>query len=104
MLKLSAICENNLLISSPYADAQSLYGDAGEVYIIYGNKDIAKGGNFNTSILDGNNGYTIQGTFSGDKLGWTGSSTGDVNGDGVADYIVTAPDNGKAYLLFGKAF
>jgi hypothetical protein len=53
---------------------------------------------------------TIQGSSIQDQLGESVSKAGDVNGDGIDDVIVGAPDadtannldGGKAYVVFGS--
>ena len=68
---------------------------------------------------NGNNGLIIPGQNSGDRLGEALSSGGDLNGDGIEDLVVTAPNagipntdrysyydsdrRGKAYVVFGTA-
>ncbi|NKB55076.1 MAG: hypothetical protein GKS00_01960 [Alphaproteobacteria bacterium] len=88
--------------------------DAGEAYVIFG-----RGGAFGTTWSDGRQvfnlehmspreGFVIRGDDASDFLGWSVSSAGDVNGDGVDDLIVGAPfdndggtDAGEAYVIFG---
>ena len=103
--------------------------DAGEAYIIYGkpNPAAADGGPgtqfgtevtklgdtrqvLDTSSLAPSDGFIIQGDAAGDNLGMSVSEAGDVNGDGLADLIVGAPDGddggneaGEAYIIYGKA-
>ncbi len=50
----------------------------------------------NVSTIDGTNGFWLAG-------GSSGSGAGDVNGDGVDDVVVGAPDSEKAYLLYGRS-
>ncbi|MCB9992109.1 MAG: FG-GAP repeat protein [Hyphomicrobiaceae bacterium] len=57
------------------------------------------------SLLTSTQGFIIQ----GDVAGYSVSSAGDVNGDGIADLIVGAPygddggaDVGEAYVIFGR--
>src|SRR5665648_842615 len=62
---------------------------------------------FNLTMLDGQNGFTIPGIAASGQLGWSVSSVGDVNGDGLTDLIVGAPDvaassQGACYVLFGN--
>ena len=70
--------------------------------------------------LNGNNGFVINGIADGDNSGFSVSSAGDFNGDGVADVIIGAPSRqpmtiqtpcpapngislaGKSYLVFGS--
>ena len=60
------------------------------------------------SIAAGTGGFKIRGEDGGDTAGASVSAAGDVNGDGVDDLIVGAPDNagggsyaGAAYVVFG---
>ncbi|MGE0428802.1 MAG: FG-GAP-like repeat-containing protein, partial [Hydrogenophaga sp.] len=52
-------------------------------------------------------GFVINGEAAWDNSGWSVASAGDVNGDGLADLIVGAPDadgyTGRSYVVFGKA-
>lgn len=49
--------------------------------------------------------YNLQGENAGDGFGWLGAHLGDLNGDGVNEFLVTAPfyngGNGKIYLYSG---
>ena len=66
-------------------------------------------------ILDGTNGFKLKGFGWRDKLGYSVSTAGDVNGDGYADILIGAPEfvdladsnetdgPGKAYVVFGKS-
>ncbi len=50
--------------------------------------------------------YNLQGENPGDGYGWIGARLGDLNGDGVNEFLVTAPfyngGNGKIYLYSGR--
>lgn len=60
--------------------------------------------------LNGPNGYRIEGRNAGDRAGKALKNAGDVNGDGLDDYIIGAsaagPDGkqgaGEAYVVFGS--
>ncbi len=68
-----------------------------------------------TQILDLSNltasdGFIVQGDADGDQAGVSVSNAGDINGDGIDDFIVGAwradnlgPYAGEAYVIFGKA-
>jgi Ca2+-binding RTX toxin-like protein len=83
--------------------------DAGAAYVIFG-----KAGGFGSLIdltgLAATAGFKIQGDLAGDQAGMSVSAAGDINGDGFADIIVGAYQNGgggtqagAAYVIFGKA-
>jgi hypothetical protein len=61
---------------------------------------------FDLSALDGSNGARIDGVQAGDFLGYSFARAGDVNNDGIADFIVGAPNSatfpGAAYVVYGK--
>ena len=63
----------------------------------------------NLSILNGNNGFRLDGVAAGDYLGEAVGDAGDVNGDGFNDLIVNAAGadpngdrSGSSYVVFGK--
>jgi Ca2+-binding RTX toxin-like protein len=89
----------------------------GDAYVIYGHTG-AFGASIDLGILNGTNGFHITnvghsaGSSSGAPYGVQVSGAGDVNGDGIADFIVGAyagsPDSmhggfGSTYLIYGKA-
>lgn len=84
----------------------------GNAYLVYGGEHGVKGvssaltNGFNMSSLDGSNGYVFHGTDSYDLTGNVTSA--DVDGDGVSDMIISAPQTftgyygpGKVYVVFG---
>ncbi|MGD1927883.1 MAG: integrin alpha [Leptolyngbyaceae cyanobacterium] len=64
----------------------------------------------NLADLDGSNGFVINGIDADDQSGYSVSSAGDVNGDGVDDLIIGAvaadPNGndsaGESYVVFGQ--
>ena len=64
---------------------------------------------FNLSDLDGSNGFVLNGIAGGDRSGFSVSSAGDINGDGLDDLIIGAyyadPNgnrSGASYVVFGS--
>jgi hypothetical protein len=100
---------DDLIVGAPYATPNG--SDSGASYVVFGKAGgtkvelsaIANG----TSTL----GFVMNGLLTGDQLGWSVSSAGDVNGDGLDDLIVGtngADRNGVvnigvSYVVFGKA-
>jgi len=67
-------------------------------------------GLFDLTTLAASQGFIIQGDKAADLAGWSVSSAGDVNGDGIDDLIISARDGddggvdaGEAYVVFGTA-
>ena len=82
-------------------------GAGGAVYVVYGSEDyeefVDKEPDTPGHYVLGKNVYgyaTITGAY-GDKIGTSVSYAGDVNGDGIEDIVVSAPGNGKAYVIYG---
>ncbi|NKB55066.1 MAG: hypothetical protein GKS00_01910 [Alphaproteobacteria bacterium] len=72
--------------------------------------DVAVSRMIDLGMLSAEQGFVIRGDAGGDQAGFSVSSAGDVNGDGFADIIVSAPRGddggglaGEAYVVFGKA-
>jgi hypothetical protein len=83
--------------------------NAGESYVVFGRVGIGSSGAVDLSMLDGTNGFVLEGISVGDYTGDSVSCAGDVNGDGIDDMIIGAyladPDGnssaGKSYVVFG---
>ncbi len=91
---------DDFLVSSPDRGA-----GAGAVYVIYGGQS----GTLDTGQLTAQRGYVITGGPL-DRAGTALASAGDVNGDGVADFLIGAPGTqvlgsqllpGKVAVVFG---
>lgn len=90
------------------AAAGSGRAEAGAVYVVFGRTERAPVDLANL----GSGGFRIDGAVAGDGAGSAVASAGDLNGDGLADVLVGAPqadrsadarDAGAAYVVFGKA-
>jgi hypothetical protein len=83
-------------------------GGPGKSYVVFG-KASGFGATVNPSVLNGSNGFRLDGVAVGDYAGSSIASAGDVNGDGFADPIVGAPgadphgsSSGSSYVVFGR--
>ena len=92
--------------------------NAGSLWIIFGGKSGPQGGGSwatsyalpNSTFLNGVNGFELDGAAANNEV--RNSRTGDINGDGCADLITSAPyaspggvsDAGSVYVFFGKHF
>jgi hypothetical protein len=87
--------------------SQSMNGQAGASYVVFGKNNNTTAVNLSTL---GTQGFVIIGKEGGDYSGGSVNSAGDVNGDGLDDLIVGAryadrngqPNIGVSYVVFGK--
>ena len=98
---------DDVIVGAPGADPFGR-ADAGESYVIYGKA----GGvdDIDLATLTPAQGFKLSGGAAGDASGASVSRTGDVNGDGIEDFIVGAPladplgrdGAGESYVIYGK--
>jgi len=103
---------DDLIVGASRADPGGLLY-AGSSYVVFG-RDGSAGGSFPATLelatLDGVTGFRLDGAASDDFSGFSVTSSGDVNGDGVDDLIVGAwgadPGGrgfaGSSYVVFGR--
>lgn len=99
--------KDDIIIGAPRASRDGKTS-VGEAYIVFGDDSLP-------DVLDlsalGSRGVVIRGIDAGDMCGHAVSGLGDVNGDGVADVVVSAsradPNGnlaaGESYVIFGGA-
>ena len=92
---------DDLIIGANYADPNGF--NSGASYVVFGGSYVGYSGSINLSILNGYNGFAINGLTEYDQLGDSVSSAGDINGDGFADLIIGAP-SADSYVVFGGAY
>ncbi len=99
---------DDLIIGAYGADTNG--GNSGESYVVFGGPGVGSTGGIDLSALHGDNGFVLRGIGPGDFSGFSVSSAGDVNGDGVDDIIVGADgadpnggSSGESYVVFGGA-
>ncbi len=94
----------DVIVGAPFTGS-----NAGESYVVFGKAD---GTAVNLSdVAGGTGGFVIYGLDPLDHSGHSVSGAGDMNGDGLADVIVSAPGAhpagnsyaGESYVVFGKA-
>ena len=95
---------DDVIIGAPDADPNGNIG-AGESYVVFGS-NLGFAANIDLSTLDGTNGFVINGVQDSDASGFSVSSAGDVNGDGIGDILIgelgnTATSN-ESYVVFGS--
>lgn len=102
---------DDIVIGAPGGDSGGL--DSGEVFVVLGTANGFGANSGGRQILDlmtlsPQQGFIIQGDVAGDSLGWSVSTAGDINADGIADIVVGAiggddggDQAGEAYIVFG---
>ncbi len=88
----------DILVSAPYTS------NGGQTTVVFGShKPGAWGsGMLNlTTLADGQRGFVLQGN-SGDAIGSSVSSAGDINGDGLDDILIEYLDTAKVTVVFGS--
>jgi len=99
---------DDFIVSAP-SPALNLQGRA---YVIYGNNSGFPSTLTTSSIITGTgtDGFYIDGLNNNDFLGDAISAAGDVNGDGIDDFLIAAPyedtnsltDSGQVYVVYGR--
>lgn len=99
---------DDIIIGAGYASPNNIFG-AGSSYVVFGSNTKLPNP-LELSSLNGNNGIIINGVNNGDVSGKSVSNAGDINSDGIDDFIIAAPatdtngvsGSGSTYLIYGS--
>ena len=106
---------DDFIIGAKQADPNGA-SSAGESYVVFG-RNTGFPATFELSSLlpteggDGTAGFALMGIRQSDSSGYSVSNAGDINGDGIDDFIIGAPSAdpngtngaGESYVIFGRA-
>jgi hypothetical protein len=91
----------DVIVGAPAPDST----EGGAAYVIFGKPDSAAV-SVAELVAGGTGGFRLDGGIAGDRAGESVAGAGDVNGDGLADVVVSAPyassGFGEAYVVYGK--
>jgi hypothetical protein len=108
---------DDILIGVPRGDTDgNLTSDNGKSFVVFGKADgnhvsLADIAQNDVAVAGDSGGFVMNGIDQFDSSGSAVSSAGDVNGDGLDDLLIGAPNaagansvyGGEAYVVFGKA-
>lgn len=91
---------DDVVIGAQSADAGGLY-NAGQAYVVYGGSGL---GNIDLATMTSDQGFRLSGPTDYDGIGRSVSSAGDINGDGIDDFVVagTRGTHAKAFVVYGQ--
>lgn len=97
---------NDLIIGT---FTQNITGETGRAFVLFGGSAVGSTGTVDLSGLDGTNGFVVEGIDANDLAGSAVSDLGDINDDGIDDFLVgasgadgTASGSGEVYIVFGS--
>jgi len=98
---------DDVIIGASSADPNNVR-DAGKGYVVFGKADWSTTPVVELSLLDGTNGFALNGIAQDDRAGSSVNGIGDVNVDGFEDIIITSSGarpngfaSGQSYVVFG---
>lgn len=90
----------DLVIGAPFSSPNG-QSNAGNSYVVFGKKGIGAGGMLPISDLDGSNGFAVNAVVAGEFNSWAVSNAGDINADGVDDFV-SGSNAQDSYVVFGE--
>jgi len=97
----------DVIVGATQADPYNM-SDAGRAFVVFG-KTGSEAVQL-SAVVAGSGGFVINGECSNNMLGFTVSSAGDINGDGLSDLLVSSPyagpatlNKGRTYVVFGSS-
>jgi hypothetical protein len=81
--------------------ALGYHSSDGAAYVVFGTPQ-GFTASMSLSLLDGSNGFRLDGAVTDGRAGAAVAPAGDVNGDGVSDLIVGVGVADTAYVVFGQ--
>lgn len=90
---------DDILVGAPEADHVIM--NAGRGYVVLGKTDTDNV--LLTDLVEGNGGFIIDPAVISADTARSISDAGDINGDGLADVLIGAPQESVAYVVFGRA-
>ena len=95
----------DFIIGAHQWNKNSTMTQVGRSYVVFGKEGGGWPAMMNLSTIDGNNGFTLDSSVSGEQSGVSVSNAGDVNNDGNDDLIIGAPywnsNTGRAFVVYG---
>ena len=93
----------DLIIGADYSDVGDF--NTGSTYVVFGNGEGVE--RIKANELNGENGFVLNGLFRNERLGYSVSGAGDLNGDGFDDLIIGSNSQdfreSPRYVIFGQS-
>lgn len=91
---------NDILIGIDQKSENGI-SEAGQVIVLYG-KENGWPADYNMHALNDTSGFVINGTHTGEEIGFSIAGVGDINGDGTGDFAFAGKNGEEAFVVFGE--